>query len=122
MKRERTNTPLQALVLLNDPQFLEAARGLAQRMMREGGEQVTDQIRFGFRLACGRHPYAKELELLETFFSKQHSTYMGNSEQAKALSKIGDFPQDDSLKEPHLAAMILVANTLMNLDSFYLKR
>ena len=61
IKREKTNTPLQALVLMNDPQFFEASRILAERIQKEGGENYKDQIRYGFRLAISRNPRDEEL-------------------------------------------------------------
>ena len=66
VKREKTNTPLQALVLLNDPQFVEAARVLAQRLQHAHRDRAEDQIRRAFRLVCGRSPNNQELELLLT--------------------------------------------------------
>ena len=74
-KRSRTNTPLQALALLNDETYVEAARGLAQRMMHEGGSEVDARLRYGFRLATGRQPEPKEIERLTAAYDRYHETF-----------------------------------------------
>ena len=75
VRRGRTNTPLQALVLMNDEQYVEAARHLAERMMREGGPTPAERIAFGFRLATSRQPTADELRIFQRLFDAQPAAY-----------------------------------------------
>src|SRR5690606_15983555 len=71
VQRNRTNTPLQALVLMNDPQFVEAARVFGQRIMHEGGNDVASRIDWAFRLCTARHPEPDETAIIEAFFQEQ---------------------------------------------------
>ncbi len=122
VKRENTNTPLQALVLLNDPQFVEAARALAQRAQREGGPDVDSQIRFAFRALCGRPAHAKELGLLREQFDTAEAKYAQNEAALTALVEVGELPADPNQDPVRTAALTLVVNTLMNFDAAYMKR
>ena len=121
-KRENTNTPLQALVLLNDPQFVEAARVLAQRMQKEGGESLEDQITYGFRLLCGRRPDASEIKSLEKQYQLAMERYRQDTDAAKVLLTTGEYPLDEELNKLKTAALAMVANTMMNFDEAYMKR
>ena len=121
-KRENTNTPLQALVLLNDPQFVEASRVLAQRMQKEAGKDYEEQINYGFRLLCGRKPGSKEMQIMKDQYRFAMDSYEKNPGKAEAIIGIGEFPYDDSLDKTKTAALALVANTMMNFDEAYMKR
>ncbi len=97
VRRSRTNTPLQALVLMNDVQFVEAARHLGARLIREGGQTPEERITFGFRLATARHPSAKELSVIQKFYEDQLKNYRKNPEAAKKLTTVGDSPRNENL-------------------------
>src|SRR5687767_7946701 len=85
VRQARTNTPLQALNLLNDVVYVEAARHLAQRMMREGGTDPRERITYGWRLAMARNPTQRELAPLLKSFEKYLEKYTGDAAAAKAL-------------------------------------
>ncbi len=116
VRRSLTNTPLQALVTLNDMQYMEAARHFAERMFREGGHKPEDRIAWGFQLATSRKLRENELaELLDVYrHSRQH--YDANSEAALKLISIGESSRDESLDPVEHAAMTIVASMLLNLD------
>lgn len=122
VKRENTNTPLQALVLLNDPQFVEAARVLAERMQKEGGKTLENQTRYGFRLLCGRLPNPKEAKLIKKQYQAALDKYQENPQAAEALLQVGEYPADSKLDKIQTAALTMVANTMMNFDEAYMKR
>jgi len=122
VKREQTNTPLQALVMLNDPQFVEAARVLAQRMQREGGAAVTEQIQYGFRLLCGRKLDPFELKVLTDYFETVRERYRGDEASMTALLQVGVDPVPSDLDPVRTAALTMVANTMMNYDEAFSKR
>ncbi len=115
-RRERSNTPLQALQLMNDVQHFEAARSLAQRMLKEGGRTEDDRLSFGYRTVLGRGPSRTELSVV-TNALKQHLTrYESDPEAAKQVVSFGESKPDGTLKVPELAAYTLTANLLLNLD------
>lgn len=122
IRRESTNTPLQALVLLNDPQFVEAARVLGNRMLDEGGMDLDKQITFGFRLVTGRTPSEHEIDILKKVYHDSLNKFEKDEDKAKELLAIGEFPWDHN--EPFLnqAAMAMVGSTLINMDEAYMKR
>jgi hypothetical protein len=118
VRRGRTNTPLQALVLLNDPTYVEAARKLAERMMREPGPGASpaDRIAFAFRLATARHPKAEEAAVLKRIYDAQLAAYRSDAAAATKLLSVGESPRDEKLDAPELAAWTVVATTVLNLD------
>jgi hypothetical protein len=116
VRRQQTNTPLQPLVMLNDPQFVEASRGLAIRMLRDGGPDLTSQTRWLFRESLGRHPDAEELQLLAEIHSTQLDVFQQTPEKATAFLKVGDLPPPADLPPIHLAAATVLANAVLNLD------
>ena len=122
VKRENTNTPLQALVLMNDTQFVEASKILAQRMQKEGGNSVEDQIVYGFRLAVSRFPKAEETAIFKEFFNEQASRFESNPDEALALLSVGRKQLDNHLDKKKTAALTMVANTMLNHDEAYMKR
>ena len=121
-KRETTSTPLQALVLLNDPQFVEAARALAQRALLRGRSNVDEWIDFEVRLAIGRHPSAKERQVLERLYREQFTIFEQDPAAAEKYLRTGEQPVDPALPATQLAAASVVASTLMNLDEFVMER
>ncbi|MFM8380190.1 MAG: DUF1553 domain-containing protein, partial [Planctomycetia bacterium] len=119
VKRSRTNTPMQALTLMNDPTFVEAAKFLAGRMIREGGSDAAGRIAHGFWLTLARPPEAAELALLTTALARFQEEYAAAPAEATALLEIGDAPDDESLAAAaarDLAAYTLVANILLCRD------
>ena len=116
VNRDRTNTPLQALVLMNDPTYVEAARKLAERMMTEGGAAPAERVAFAFRLATARMPSENETKSLVTLFEKQRARFASTPEQATALLSIGESPRNEKLDAAELAAWTSVASTILNLD------
>lgn len=122
VKRENTNTPLQALVLLNDPQFVEAARVLAQRMQEEGGSEWESQAQYGFRLLCGRKAKESEMALMKKQYEFALKKYQDNPIEAADLLAVGEYPFDPGLDKIQTAALAMVASTMMNFDEAYMKR
>ena len=122
VKRENTNTPLQALVLLNDPQFVEASRVLAERMQKEGGDALEDQTRYAFRLVTGRQPSSPELDLLIEQYQDEAKRFEEDPKSALDLLKVGEYVFDKNLDERHTAALAMVASTILNHDEAYMKR
>jgi hypothetical protein len=116
VRRARTNTPLQALALLNDVQFVEAARHLAERMMTEGGSSPPDRAGFGFRLATARPPEPDELDVLLRTYEAQLADYTADPAAALALLAVGESKRNESLEPAQHAAWTVVANLILNLD------
>jgi hypothetical protein len=115
-RRTVTNTPLQALVLMNDPTYIEAARAFAARDMREAGPNETDRIRYAFRMATDREPTPNEEAILEGLYRKQRAHYESDKAAADKLLKVGESPRDQKLDPVDLAAMTLVTSTILNMD------
>ena len=115
-RRPRTNTPLQALAALNDPTLLEAARFFAQRILSEGGTSPEAQLDFAFLQSLGRLPTASEKARLQTFHEQQLRQFRKDPKAAEALTRVGSAPRPDSFDTRHLAAWMMVANVLFNLD------
>jgi hypothetical protein len=116
IRRPQTNTPLQALVLLNDPTYTEAARKLAERMMTEGGVSSDERIAFAFKLATARGPSIDEAKVLRETFDRRWVYFRANPEAAKKLVSIGESPRNDKLDVAELAAHTTVASMVLNLD------
>jgi len=118
IKRARTNTPLQALVLQNDPTYVEAARVLARRLFTECPPNSTDRVRLVFRRILGRSPDAKEIAALIKLYERQLTEYRENAEAARALLQVGDSPAPDrALADPaELAAWTIIVSAIFNLD------
>lgn len=120
VRRSRTNTPLQALVTLNDPVYVEAARGLATRMIRRGDTPRARLIE-GFRIVLIRNPSELELERLERLFLATRERFRSRPEQAKQLTDgLPESPR--SVSDEAFASWTVVANVLLNLDELFLKR
>lgn len=121
VKRDVTSTPLQALVLLNDPQFFEASRVFAERMIKNK-DRLEDQIRFGFRLATSRYPKQEELEILVDLYNNQYDFFRKNRDKAYQIISVGEKPRDKNIYSVKTAAMTMVANTLLNHSETYTRR
>ena len=122
VSRQKTSTPLQALVLMNDPQYVEAARMLGQRMMREGGHTPETRIVFAYKALVGRHPRAKELELMVKMYQEELTGFKSQPQRARQLLRTGEHPADKSLNANELAACTMVATTLVNFEETVVKR
>ncbi len=122
VRRQNTNTPLQALVLLNDPQYVEAARVLAERIQREGGSDLQARIRYGFRLATSRHPTQEEASLLAEVYEEERRRFALAPADADSLLAVGERPRDPALDRYDTAAFAVVAGLLLNHDEAYTKR
>ncbi len=122
VKREITNTPLQALNLMNDPQFVEAAKVLAERVLKDKATDPEQQITKAFRLVTSRLPNEKELDVLMDVYKREEDRYSQQSASAGQLLTVGEYQVDKGLPQSKLAAMTIVANTLLNLDEAYTKR
>jgi hypothetical protein len=115
VRRSRSNTPLQALTLLNDPVYVDAARGLAQRMIVERPDAgVAERIRHGFQLCVARPPEPREVQLLETLFARQSAAYRLDAKAARAISGKTTPPTGVAIED--FAAWHSVATALLNLD------
>ena len=122
VRRQSTSTPLQALVLLNDTQFVEAARRIGERAMKEGGTTADARIVYAFRLLAGRKPAERELKILRRLYAEQLALFRADGKDAEALGKVGESASDPSLDRAELAASAAVAETLLNFDDVILKR
>lgn len=120
--RQNTNTPLQALVLMNDPQFVEAARILAERALGEGGKTIEEQIKYAFRLATSRRVSEKELVVLSALYNDELDRFDADETSALALLETGEYPRDNRFDVTELAAFSVVGNTLLNFDAAIMKR
>ena len=116
VQRPRTNTPLQALVTLNDPQFVEAARNLAQRLIKEGGATADSRIDLAFRLATARTPNAREIDILKGTLAKQSAVFKADPNKAAEFLKVGDSKRDESIDPVEHAAWSVIAQMILNLD------
>lgn len=115
--RTVTNTPLQALVLLNDPQFVEAARKLAERIMKEGGTTDETRAKWAYREVIGTAPGSEQLPILKELITQQRGFFTSKSSDAAALLKTGESPADPALDPTELATFTALAQALLNLDA-----
>ncbi|MCX6366639.1 MAG: DUF1553 domain-containing protein [Armatimonadetes bacterium] len=116
VRRGATNTPLQALILLNDPTYVEASRKLAERLMREAIPSAAQRIAFLYSVLLARAPRAEETSLLMTILNRQTTAFRKSPENAKKLLRVGESPLDTSLDTIDLAAWTAVCSTVLNLD------
>jgi hypothetical protein len=114
--RPRTNTPLQALVTLNDPSFVEAARVFAQKILTTGPKDLDARLAFAFRSATCRQPSNVELKRLRNDFRYLHTRYQADRDLASKLVNVGQYPRDAALDVADHAAWTAFANMLLNLD------
>ena len=122
VKRQATATPLQALVLLNDPQFVEAARALAERMLKHTGTNLTDQVTAVFRTLTGRRPTPREITTLEALYREQYEEFRSGRSDPKKLLGVGDRVPDPALDPAECAAMTVLAQAILSHDEATVKR
>jgi hypothetical protein len=117
VRRSRTNTPLQALVTLNEPAFMESARALAGRVWHQtrGNRERVDLL---FQLALGRRPAEAERMVLEASLAAYTDGYRSNPEGAKSILSVGALPIDSRIPANELAALTLLSSTVLNTDEF----
>ena len=115
LRRERSNTPLQALTLLNDPVFFECAQAFGARIVQEGGKDSADRLRYAFRLCLCREPGAEELKSLQALFQRLRKFCEADPEGAKKM--LGKFSVDGVSAE-ELASWVGLSRVLLNLDEF----
>jgi len=116
VRESRTNTPLQALDLMNDVTYLEASRKLAERVMKERRASPEERIELAFRLTTARRPTSREMSVLHETLSSYLDDYRRDPEAARMYVSQGDSPRDDELDVSELAAYATLANLILNLD------
>ncbi|MCH1497304.1 MAG: PSD1 and planctomycete cytochrome C domain-containing protein [Rubripirellula sp.] len=116
VRRARTNTPLQALVLLNDVQFIEAARKFAEKVHREGGNNEIERLTFAFRSTVGRMPSDAEIARLTSHLEDYLQHFQASPEAATELLSVGESPADANLEAKSVAAWTLISHLLLNLS------
>ena len=116
VRTDETTTPLQALTLMNNITFVEAARHLAERVLKEEGLSPRQRVALVFRMVTGREPQPKELDVMMADLGIYQKDFKNNPEAAKQLLAIGEKPNDPNLDAGELAAYTLIANTFLNLD------
>ncbi|MEZ6086761.1 MAG: DUF1553 domain-containing protein [Pirellulaceae bacterium] len=121
LRRGRTNTPLQALVTLNDPVYVEAAQALARRMI-DAGTEIEARLIYGFHTCLLRDPTSEEVERLKTLYDRTLKEFQADEAQAKLMAEdpLGPIPNEMNVADA--AAMTVVGNVLLNLDEMFLKR
>ncbi|MCU0466994.1 MAG: DUF1553 domain-containing protein [Arcicella sp.] len=122
VKRQKTSTPLQSLVLMNDPQYNEAARKLAERMMKEGGNTPEGRITLAYKAMISRYPRPTELNILKEMYQEELADIQKRPNRVKELLSTGEAPVDKSLNQNELAANTVLAMTLINFDGTVVKR
>lgn len=127
VRRQKTASPLQALVLMNDPQFVEAARILAEKMQRipkayGNISTESDRLMYCFQALTSRQPRKEELRILTELYENQRTYFKENEEKAIALLQVGEFERDKQLDPAITAAYTIVASTIMNFDEFLVIR
>ncbi len=122
VKRRQTSTPLQALVLLNDPQFIEAAGVLASHIIQDNIDNITKQLTQAFRLATGRTPHTEELNILQKFYRDELNRFSNKKESALAYLDIGHSKIAEGINPEKVAALATVINGIMNTTDGYTLR
>ncbi len=121
VRRDVTNSPLQALALLNEPQIVEASRILAERILHEE-KDLENQLTFGYRLSTGIKPTGLQMNIMKDQYRANLEYFRQNTGAADSLLSIGDRPWDSTLDKQRIAAMSMVASTIFNYDDYYMKR
>jgi len=116
VRQTRTNTPLQALNLMNDVTYLEASRKLAERMLKEGGSGDDERIAYAFRLVLSHRPKAEEAKILRDSLHAFMNRYQNDSKAALKYLNYGDSARDESLSPNELASYAAVASLIFNVD------
>jgi len=122
VRRQSTSTPLQALVLLNDPQMVEASRHVAGRTLREAGVGTERQVRFAFALVTGRRPSKDEVAVMGRLMDEQEAQFQKDLPAAERLLKVGDKPVPGEHPPARLAAATVLAQLLLNHDEAVMRR
>jgi hypothetical protein len=116
VRRPRTNTPTQALALMNDPVYIEAARQLAERVLKDDTGSPTEQLTEAFRRVLARRPTNDELAVIAGILDEYRARFAADPAAAEQLLAIGESPRDMSLDAAEHAAYTAIANLLLNLD------
>jgi hypothetical protein len=116
VQRQRTNTPMQALVTLNDVQFVEASRFLAQRVLKSSPQDLPSRVNRMFEIATGRPADSLRHEVIKKVYDKQKAVFDQNPAQADQLLAMGDSPRDNSLNREEHATWTVLASMILNLD------
>jgi hypothetical protein len=124
VRRRPTSTPLQALVLLNDPQHVEAARVLAENLLKEkkANSPIDQQLNKAFRMITGRHPDQKEKEIIARFYAEELKRFQAKPKDALDYLSTGELDWNKSLKPAEIAALATVSNSIMNTDEGYTRK
>ncbi len=115
-RRQRTDTPLQALVTMNDPQWVEASRALAQRLIEHGGKQPAERIKYLSDLVLSRDPSPQMETVLQQSLDEMQKHYAADPAAARDLIAVGEKPRDPAIPAPELAAWTMVVSEVLNLD------
>ena len=116
LERQRTNTPMQALVVLNDEQFVEAARHFAKRILKEGGKDFKSRLDHAFLLTTSRPADDLRREVLKAALDEQHAIFKQEPKRATDLLSVGESPRDASIDPGEHAAWTVLASMILNLD------
>jgi hypothetical protein len=122
VRRQQTSTPLQALALLNDPQLVEAARLLGERMIREAGPTPEQRLAFAAKALLGRAPRAEEADILLELYHEELADFYRSPQRAQRLLGVGEHPADPGLDAREVAACAIVASALINFEEFVVQR
>jgi hypothetical protein len=115
VKRSKTNTPLQALVMLNDPTVLEASRVLAEKLVVKSTD-IESNIRTSFQRIVCRQPTEKEMKLLTNYYNEEASMFSKDKKQAFKVLNVGEYPHEQKANEVQAAALMRVINALYNME------
>jgi hypothetical protein len=121
-RRQTTSTPLQSLVLLNDTTYVEAARFLGQRMLKEGGTTPVARTTWVFRTVTGRLPTESEVEILARLYAEQREEFAKDPKAAEKLLVVGEAKTDSKLDTVELAAATVLGLAVLNHDEAVNKR
>jgi hypothetical protein len=122
VRRQSTSTPLQSLALLNDTQIVEAARHLAERMLKEGGTTDADRVAWAFREVTARRPKEREVRVLTRLLNEQRAIFANDRKAAASLLAVGESKSDPALDAVDLAAAAVLAEAILNHDEAVLRR
>ena len=122
VRRQSTSTPLQALALLNDTQIVEASRRISERMLKEGGSTLDEQVAWVFRLIAGREASSREALVLKRIFLEQREIFSSAPGQAARLLIVGEAPSDPTLALADVSAGAILAQAILNHDEAAMRR
>jgi len=122
IRRTTTSTPLQALTLLNDPQFVEASRVLSEKVQKEFPDSINQQIELAFRRSTGLKPNKEQLNVLIGQYQQSLEQFKKEPILADSIFSVGEWPFDKALSKEKTAAMTLLVSTILNFDESYMKR